>query len=58
MDGRYGGTDGRDGWEERRRDGCDGNYEVGAYGMEWVLRKLFETCYSGLLTTNFVYVAK
>ena len=26
-------------WREGRtggRDGCDGNYEVGAYGMEWV----------------------
>ena len=24
---------GRDGWFGER---CDGNYEVGAYGMEWV----------------------
>ena len=30
--GREGGREGgMDGWE-----GCDGNYEVGAYGMEWV----------------------
>ena len=26
---------GRDGWEGGR-EGCDGNYEFGAYGMEWV----------------------
>ena len=32
---------GRDGWEGRTDgregiiEGCDGNYEVGAYGMEW-----------------------
>ena len=33
-----GGREGRDGWEggTDRREGCDGNYEVGAYGMEWV----------------------
>ena len=33
--GKKRGTDGR---EERKggRDGCDDNYEVGAYGMEWV----------------------
>ena len=29
---REGGTDGRVGG----REGGDGNYEVGAYGMEWV----------------------
>ena len=29
--GREGGREGWDGWE-----GCDGNYEVSAYGMEWV----------------------
>ena len=28
MGGREGGVGGR--------EGCDGNYEVGAYGMEWV----------------------
>ena len=27
---KIGGREGRDGWE----GGCDGNYEVGAYGME------------------------
>ena len=32
--GREGGREGLMGWRDRW-EGCDGNYEVGAYGMEW-----------------------
>ena len=32
MGGWEGGTDGREGG----REGCDDNYDVHAYGMEWV----------------------